>query len=173
MRANCPLSTVKRAPVSGKVHEARRFAQRDVVGRVGLVDDGAPAAHLDVVGFRGTIGHIGLRDVGQRGGELVELGLHLVQRGLGGLQAAFQLLHFGHHRGDVAALLLDQTDVFGATVALGLKLLSFGLQGLAAGFQRGDGGVARVAAPGKARCDGRQVSAQLLGVEHESGFRND
>ena len=129
----------------------------------------SPAMHFAVVGFRITIGHILVWQVGQPAQEIVQPLLDPVQ-------LAGQLIEAdgeaddagaGEQRCDVLTGRLGLADVAGAGVALRLELLGFHLQRLALCLQAGEGiGIQWESPPLQAVGDGGEIGAQEFGVEH-------
>ena len=99
----------------------------------------APAAHLHVVGLAPAHRYGFVRQVGQRGQQRIEFGLHGLQLGRDTRLLGRHGSHLGHQRRGVLALPPGLADLLRQRIALGLKGFRPGLQRLAARLQRLEG----------------------------------
>ena len=127
----------------------------------------APGAKLHVVRFVRPERHRGVRQVGHRGEEGVELPLQGLEALPGRLQALSQIAHFGHQRRDVRAIRLGAADGLRAGVAFPLQRFGLFLQAAPLGFQRGEPlQVEIVVSRLEGVAHGGRVAAQVVAIEH-------
>ena len=136
----------------------------------GLEVELGPLAHLaqdDRVLLGHPVGGVGVGQVGEGGGEPVEVGLDLLQLGLAGLDPLLQPLDLAISSSASLARLLGLADLLGEGLALGLGVLDLGQQLAAAGVEGEQlvdllGG----AAARQRRLDPLGVGADQLQVKH-------
>src|SRR5579862_3785369 len=151
-----------------EVEAAQRLAHVHVVLRLEVERARrAPAAHLDVLVARTTLGHVGLRDVRDHAQEGRLPFLDGGERHLVGLQLVADAGDFRHHGRGILALALEHPDLLRERVALALELLGAGLDLLAFVLEGEPRGLVEdEAAAFQARDGGGKVLAKQLDVEH-------